>query len=96
MHRLRARLLEGGEDGVDREIRVLRRRGADEDGLVGVGDVRRLGVGLRVDRDRLDAEALACPHHAARDLAAVGHEDFLEHGARVYRVIAPSSSRWSP
>ena len=48
--------------------------------LVGVGDVRRLLVGLGVDGDGADAEPLARADDPAGDLAAVGDEDLLEHG----------------
>lgn len=50
----------------------------DADRLVSHADVGGLGVGLRVDRDRLDAQTLARAHHAARDLPAVGHQHLVE------------------
>ena len=46
-------------------------RRPDEHRLVGVGDVRRVVVGLGVDGDGRDAEALARADDAAGDLAAI-------------------------
>ena len=41
MHRLRARLLGGGDDPLDHEIRLGRRGRSDRDRLVGHFDVKR-------------------------------------------------------
>ena len=57
MHRLGAGLLAGGDDLVDQQIGLRGRRRADGDRLVGHLDVQRVLVGLRIDRDRLDAHA---------------------------------------
>lgn len=38
-------------------------------------------VGLGVDRDSFDAEAVGRAHHAARDLAAVGYQELSEERA---------------
>ena len=43
-------------------------------------DVHRVSVGGRVNRNGTDAELLAGAQHPKRDLAAVGDEDFVEHG----------------
>ena len=96
--RLRARLAHGVDDGLDVQVRVLRRRRPDEHRLVGVGHVGRLAVGLGVDRDRPDAEALARAHHATRDLAPVGDQDLVERlargqSARLYQTSARRASR---
>jgi hypothetical protein len=42
--------------------------------------VERVLVGFGVHRDGLDAELAARIDDAHRDLAAVGDQDFLEHG----------------
>ncbi len=73
-----ARLPDRLEDRVRVKIRVLRRGGPDQHGLVCIGDVRGVRVGLRVDRDGLDPEALARADDPARDLAAVAYEDLFE------------------
>jgi len=70
-----------GEESGDVEIAVLRRRRADADALVGEPDMHGVGVGGRVHGDRRYTELLAGAEHPERDLAAVGDEDFIEHGA---------------
>ena len=54
--------------------------GPDADVVVGEAHVQRLAVGLGVHGDRLDAELAAGADDAQRDLAAIGDQDFLEHG----------------
>ena len=67
------------EDGVLVEVAVRRARPADAVGLVGEGDVQRLGIGRGVHGNGLDAHLLAGANHADRDLAAVRNEDLVEH-----------------
>jgi hypothetical protein len=67
------------DDPVGRKVRLARRRRPDRHGFVGELDVARAAVGFRVDRDRPDAHPVRALHHAARNLAAVGDQDFLEH-----------------
>jgi hypothetical protein len=43
--------------------------------------MRRAGVGVGIDRDRLDAHALGGADHPARDFAAIGDQDLGEHQA---------------
>jgi hypothetical protein len=38
------------------------------------------------DRDGRDAKLLARAQHAQRDLAAIGNQDFFEHGVVLVRV----------
>ena len=69
----------GGRDDVgDVEVGVGRRRRADADRLVGEADVHRVGVGGRMDGDRLDAHLVAGAVDAQRDLAAVGDQQLLD------------------
>src|SRR5579864_6145456 len=42
--------------------------------------MKRVGVGLRIDRDGAQAEALGGARDAAGDLAAIGDQDGAEHG----------------
>ncbi len=63
------------DDARDVEVRLVRGALADADGAVGEFQVRRVGVGLAVDADGLDAEFAAGAEHAQRDLAAVGDQD---------------------
>ena len=81
MHGVGAGDLAGREQRRNVEVAVLRRRRADADALVGEAHMHGVGVGGRVHGDRRDAELLAGAQHPERDLAAVGDEDFVEHGA---------------
>ena len=63
------------------EVALGRRRRADADRLVGHGDVLEVAVDGGVHRDRRDAERVARAQDAQRDLAAVGDDDFVQHGA---------------
>ena len=65
------------DDPLAEEVALRGRRAADRDSLVGHPRVHRLGVGLGMHRDGLEAEALARPQDAAGDLAAVGDQDPL-------------------
>lgn len=90
MHGLRAGCLRGREDRRDVQIAVGGRRGADAYRFVGERHVARVAIGIGIDRDGRDAEALQRPDHAARDFAAVRDEDFGEsHVAS--RAAAPMS-----
>ena len=71
--------LAGRDDLVNVEIAVARRRRSDADAFVGKPDMHGVGVGGRMDHDRLDAELLARTQHPEGDFAAIGDEDFLEH-----------------
>ncbi len=82
MHGLGTRLLRGGDDAVDDEIRLRGLRRADSHGLVRHFDMGQVLVGLGIDRDRLDPHAFRRAHDAAGDLSPIGDEDFLEHQAR--------------
>ena len=79
MHRLRARLLGGGDDLLDHEIGLGRRGRSDRDRLVGHFDVQRVLVGLGINRDRRDPHPVRGPDDPARDLAAIGDQNLLEH-----------------
>ena len=69
----------GGRDDVgDVEVGFGRRRRADADGLVGQPDVHRVGVGGRMNRDRLDAHLVAGAVDPQRDLAAIGNQKLLD------------------
>ncbi len=41
--------------------------------------MKRMRIGIAVDRYRADPEALRSAHDAARNLAAIRDEDFAEH-----------------
>ena len=75
----RRRSLAGRDDFLDSEIAFGRRRRADRHGLVRHLHVKRVAVGLGIDRDRLDAQAARGLDDPAGDLAAIGDQDTLEH-----------------
>ena len=81
MHRIGAGDLAGREQRGNVEVAVLRRRRTDADALVGEPHMHGVGVGGRVHRDGRDAELLAGAQDAKGNLAAIGDQDFVEHGA---------------
>ena len=80
MHGLGAGLFRHLDHALDVEIAVARPRRAEQDGLIRHRDVHGIGVGGRMDCDGGDAELLAGALHPKRDFAAVGDQDFVEHG----------------
>ena len=85
MDRLGACLLCDLDDPPCVQIARARGRRAQKMRLVGDLDVPRAAIGLGKDRDRPDPEPGAGPDNPAGDLAAVGDQDLLEHGARYIR-----------
>ena len=79
MDRVGAGDLGGADDRRHVQVAVEAPRRADADVLVGEAHVQRVLVGLRVDRDRLDAELAARADDAQRDLAAVRDQDLIEN-----------------
>ena len=80
MHAVGARLPGDGDQFVDGEIALRRRRRADGMRLVSEPHVQRAGVGRRIDRDGAQAEPLGGAGDAAGDFAAIGDQDGFEHG----------------
>src|SRR3546814_4814654 len=91
MHRIGAGTLDGVEDPVDDDIGLAGRRGADMDGLVGLLHMQRVGIGIRIDGDRLDAHLLRRPDDPAGNLTTIGNEDF---GDRHGYTSTLSSKAW--
>ena len=79
MHRAGAGALRGLDERLDLQIALGRRRRADQVRLVGVRDVERAAVGLRVDGDRAEPELAQRAEDADRDLTAVGDQNLVEH-----------------
>ena len=80
------------DDVGDVEIGFGRARRADADRLVGQTHVHRVGVGGRMDRDRLDAHFVRGAVDAQRDLAAIGDQDLFDVGhGRLYSI---TTSGW--
>jgi hypothetical protein len=85
--RLRPRLLRCVDDLVAHEITLARRARPDVHRLVRHSDMQRLGVGVRIDRDRADPEPPRSADHAAGDLATIGDEERLHH-PRMFPMFA--------
>ena len=79
MHRLGAGRLARVDDQLGLEVGFRRRRRPEPDALVGHLHMRRARVGVGIDRDGLDPHAPRGADHPARNLAAIGDQDFLEH-----------------
>ena len=77
--RLRAAAQRRRDDVLDRQVGLDAQRG------VGLADVRRRAVGVRVERDRPDAQAPQRPDQPPGDLAAVGDHDAREGHRRAAR-----------
>src|SRR4051812_49418104 len=104
MDGLRARLLRRRDDRVTAQVRFSRRAGPDMYRLVGHAHVQRLGIGIRVDRDRADSHPPRSPDHPARNLAAIGNEERSDHAlasekmrfARLHRWVFAAEGKASP
>jgi hypothetical protein len=78
--RLRVGDLGGGDDRRHVQVALARGRRADADRFVRHRHVLEVAVDGGMHRDRTDAECMAGAQDAQRDLAAVGDDDFIEHG----------------
>src|SRR6267142_267433 len=79
VHRLRARLAGGGDNSLDAQVRLARRRRAEQHGVIRVLHVGRVTIGLGVDGDGAQSQRAAAAEDATRDLPAVGDENGAEH-----------------
>src|SRR5262249_34668557 len=88
MDRVGARRLRRVDDGVDVKVAVLRRRRTDEHRLVGERDVHGIAIGVGINRHRAQSHAFGRAHDPARDLAAIGDQQFLETpGERHHHIL---------
>ena len=100
MNGLRAALARGIQDARDRKIAVARRAGPDQVRLVRHGDMHGLRIGRGINRDGANAETARGADDPARDLAAIGDQDRVEHRGIRYRTLSwpglsrPSRSCW--
>src|SRR6202000_1725603 len=97
MDRLRPGALRRVEDALDREVALRRRRRPQEERLVGVGDVERAAISLRVNADRTEPELAERTGDRDCDAPSVGDEYLLEHRRAVFSTPwtshRPTSSR---
>ncbi len=68
------------QDAVGVEVAFRNGSRPDADRLAGHGDMQRMPVGFGIDRDGGDPHPIQRSDHAAGDLAAIGDQDFSEHG----------------
>ena len=80
MDRIRARAQSSRNDRVAPQITVGGGRRADVHGLVGLADMQRLGVGVRIDGDGRHAQTARGADDPTGDFASIGDQDFFEHG----------------
>ncbi|SAK97737.1 hypothetical protein AWB75_07144 [Caballeronia catudaia] len=92
MNRLRAGALRRLDDAFDTQIAFRRRRSADVHRFVADIDVLGFRIGIGVDGDAADIQALRRCRHAACDLAAVRYEYFVEHGGHILNTPKRVSS----
>src|SRR4051812_3545425 len=92
MHRLAPARLRRGDDRRDAQVALAGGRRADANRLVGETHVQRVGVGGRVDGDRLDPQLVQRADDAHGDLAAVRNQYAGEHQTCVGRPLSGSSS----
>ncbi len=85
MHGVSAGDLAGGNDLMDVQIAVTRRRRADADAFVCQAHMHRIGIGGRMNRNRRNSELLAGAQDAKCDFTAVGYEDLGNHGQGLTR-----------
>ena len=85
MNGLRAAVPRGIENLVHAQVALADRRRAEQDALVRVADMQRVGIGLGINRNRADAELVQSAGDAARDDAAIGDQDFSEHHSQMSR-----------
>ena len=85
MDRLRAGGARGFDDALDAQVAVRGGRAADVHGFVACGHMFRVRVRVGIDGDARDPETFARRGNAARDFAAVGDQNLVEHGFGVVR-----------
>ncbi len=86
--RLGSRCFAGIDDEFRSKIGFACRRRTETDRFVGLFDMRRIGVGIGINSDRLDPHAARSADHSARNLAAVGNQNLFEH----FSISRPSSA----
>ena len=79
VHGLGARRAARGDQFFAVKVRLGRRRRTDRHRFVGEFDVKRVAVGIGIDRDRRNSQALRGADDAAGDLTAIGDQHFREH-----------------
>ena len=79
MNGVRAGDFAGGDDLVDIQITVTRRRWSDADAFVRKAHMHRVGICCRMHGNRFYAKLTAGTKNTKGDFAAIGNQDLLEH-----------------
>ncbi len=79
MHGFRSRFTAGFDDLVDQQIAFRSSRRADQNGLIGHLDVKRIAIRLGINGDGFDTHAPGRFDDPAGDLAAIGDQNSFEH-----------------
>src|SRR5688572_8486452 len=95
MNRVSAGDLGGGDQAHDVEVRLRSRCWTHTNRFIREADVKRLGVRLRMDGHGFEVEHAASADDPQRDLAAIGDQHLVDHGA-VIAWCSPIPGRWSP
>ncbi len=66
------------QHALDIEIAVARPRRSKQHGLVGLRDMHRAAIRLRIDRNRAQTHGARGADHPAGDLAAIGDQECAE------------------
>jgi hypothetical protein len=80
----------GLEDEIGTQVGPGRRASRQSHRLVGLADVRQVGVRIGVDRHGLDAEPPAGAEHPGRDLGPVGDQKTVDHGRKTPNRSVPA------
>ena len=76
----------GVKHPLDVQVALARRRRAEVQRVIGFEHVAGAAVGVTVDGDRSDAESTQRANHPHRDLASIGDEHRVEHGAHIRKT----------
>src|SRR3546814_75311 len=80
MNCFRPASLRGGEDFIASKIAFYGRRRSDMNRFIGLADVQRLRVRIRINGDSSNAHLARRANDPASDLSAIGDEERLDHG----------------
>ena len=69
-----------GEDSRNVQVTGMGGRRPNADALIGETHMHRIGIGFRVDGDRMDAHFTTRSVNTQSRLSSVGNENLLEHG----------------
>ena len=65
------------------------------DSLIGLADMKSIGIGIRIDSNRFDAHLFCCTNDATSDFATIGNQDFFNHLKPQSGIVSCLRSRFS-